>query len=282
MSSGSTMVIGLTGQTGAGKSTLSQMFADRGVAVINADLVARETMEHSNACLSDLVLEFSTEVIHPDATLNREKLAEICFSDRKKLKRLNEITFPYIIDAIVRKLEQEKQKGSEMVVLDAPTLFESGLDARCDWVVAVIADAANRLARIIARDTMTTEAAQRRVNAQNSDAFYITRADDVLHNDEGLEELKADFSDLFSKLREMAEKGDWADHRKKPAAAKSKADPVDEPAQAAAPAAAEEAAPAAAEAAPAGQEDGGKDAAATPADPGDLAELEQADDAQEG
>ena len=100
------MIIGLTGQTGAGKSTLSGMFAGRGVPVINADAVARETMEHSRACLMDLVLEFSTEVIHPDATLNREKLAEICFSDRAKLKRLNEITYPYIIAAIMRKIEE--------------------------------------------------------------------------------------------------------------------------------------------------------------------------------
>ena len=72
-----TMIIGLTGQTGAGKSTLSGMFAERSVAVINADAVARDTMEHSKSCLMDLVLAFSTEVIHPDATLNREKLAEI-------------------------------------------------------------------------------------------------------------------------------------------------------------------------------------------------------------
>ena len=80
-------VIGLTGQTGAGKSTLSEMFTQHGIPVVNADRVARETMEQSKDCLMDLVLEFSTEVIHPDATLNREKLAAICFSDKKKLRR---------------------------------------------------------------------------------------------------------------------------------------------------------------------------------------------------
>ena len=106
-----TMIIGLTGQTGAGKSTLSGMFAERSVAVINADAVARDTMEHSKSCLMDLVLAFSTEVIHPDATLNREKLAEICFSDRKKLRRLNEVTYPYIIEAIAHKIEQARARG---------------------------------------------------------------------------------------------------------------------------------------------------------------------------
>lgn len=184
------MIIGLTGQTGAGKSTLSGMFAGRGVPVINADAVARETMEHSRACLMDLVLEFSTEVIHPDATLNREKLAEICFSDRAKLKRLNEITYPYIIAAIMRKIEEISASGAPMLLLDAPTLFESGLDKKCDWIVAVTADREVRLRRIIARDVMTEEAAERRVSAQNRDGFYTSRADDILTNDGDQDELR--------------------------------------------------------------------------------------------
>ena len=73
------------------------------------------------------------------ATWN-EKLAEICFSDRKKLRRLNEVTYPYIIEAIAHKIEQARARGERMLLLDAPTLYESGLDKRCDCVVAVIAD----------------------------------------------------------------------------------------------------------------------------------------------
>lgn len=201
------MIIGLTGQTGAGKSTLSGMFAERGVPVINADAVARETMEHSRACLMDLVLEFSTEVIHPDATLNREKLAEICFSDRARLKRLNEITYPYIIDAIARKIEEISASGAPMLLLDAPTLFESGLDKKCDWIVAVIADRETRLRRIIARDAMTEEAAERRVNAQNRDEFYTFRADDILTNDGDHDELRLAFMELYGRLEKMAAEG---------------------------------------------------------------------------
>lgn len=218
-----TMVVGLTGQTGAGKSTISRMFAARGVEIIDADKVARVTMENSPSCLSDLVLEFSTEVIHPDATLNREKLAKICFSDKKKLKRLNDITFPYIFEAIVRKLEDAVDRGVPMVVLDAPTLFEAGLGKRCDRVAAVIAQLETRVARIVARDSMTDEAARRRVNAQNDDAFYTSRADYVLTNNDDLDGLRYSFDKLFVELERMATDGSY---RVKPPRK-----PLEEPAQ---------------------------------------------------
>ena len=197
---GGTTVVGLTGQTGAGKSTLSRMFADHGYEVINADAVAREAMETSSLCLSDLVLEFSTEVIHPDATLNREKLAAICFGDKSKLRRLNEITFPYIIEAIMHKLKDAEKREVPFLVLDAPTLFESGLDKECDLVVAVIAKEETRKARIIARDHMTEEAAARRIKAQNGDDFYSSRADEVLYNDEDIDSLRLAFIELCERL----------------------------------------------------------------------------------
>ncbi len=200
MNEAETMVVGLTGQTGAGKSTLSRMFAEHGYEVINADAVAREAMETSNLCLSDLVLEFSTEVIHPDATLNREKLAAMCFGDKKKLHRLNEITFPYIIEAITHKLNDAVERGVATVVLDAPTLFESGLDKKCNVVVAVIAKEELRLARIINRDSMTEEDAMRRIKAQNPDDFYISRADEVIYNDQEMNELRLAFIELCERL----------------------------------------------------------------------------------
>lgn len=210
-----TLVVGLTGQTGAGKSTLSRLFAGRGTEIIDADAVARQTTETSTECLMDLVLEFSTEVIHPDATLNREKLAAICFGNRQKLRRLNEITFPYIIEAIAHKLEEARERGVTMVLLDAPTLYESGLDARCDRVVAVLAEKETRVRRIIARDDLTEEAALRRVNAQNADAFYTDRADEIITNNEDAEALRFSFTVLYGKLEDLLRDGSFAAAREK-------------------------------------------------------------------
>lgn len=204
-----TMVVGLTGQSGAGKSSLSRMFAARGVEVIDADRVARDAIEQSANCLMDLVLEFSTEVIHPDASLNRARLAELCFGDKNKLKRLNDITFPYIIEAIVHKLENAKARRLPMVVLDAPTLFESGLNRRCDRIIAVIADRDTRIERVIARDQISREDAELRINAQNPDAFYTGRSHEVLHNDTDFAAFEAAFLALYDRLERSWEDGSY-------------------------------------------------------------------------
>ncbi|MBC8584423.1 dephospho-CoA kinase [Youxingia wuxianensis] len=209
MSEKGTMIVGLTGQTGAGKSTLSKMFSGHNVFVIDADVVARQVLEKSKGCLMDLVLEFSTDVIHPDATLNREKLAEIVFSDKAKLKRLNEITFPYIIDEIERRIEKEKYKGTPIVVLDAPTLYESGLDKNCHRVVAVIAPMELRRDRIIQRDQMTQQAAMRRINAQHDDEYYTSRADYILTNGEDIDNFRFSFIDLMNKLQASYDDGSY-------------------------------------------------------------------------
>lgn len=204
-----TMVVGLTGQSGAGKSSLSRMFAARGVEVIDADRVARDAIEQSANCLMDLVLEFSTEVIHPDASLNRARLAELCFGDKNKLKRLNDITFPYIIEAIVHKLEDAKARRLPMVVLDAPTLFESGLNRRCNRIIAVIADRDTRIERVIARDQISREDAELRINAQNPDDFYTGRSQEVLHNDADFASFETAFLALYERLERMWQDGSY-------------------------------------------------------------------------
>lgn len=107
----------------------------------------------------------------------------------------------------MRKIEEISASGAPMLLLDAPTLFESGLDKKCDWIVAVTADREVRLRRIIARDAMTEEAAERRVNAQNRDGFYTSRADDILTNDGDQDELRLAFSELYARLERLAADG---------------------------------------------------------------------------
>lgn len=201
-------IVGLTGQTGAGKTTISKFFSGRGATVLNADLIAKETMEGSIDCLADLVLEYSTEIITPDATLNRKKLAAICFSDKQKLNRLNEITYPHIIYAIRDRINQAIAYGERMLVLDAPTLYEAGLHKECDKVLAVLADEETRVRRIMERDRMTEEEARLRVKAQKKDSFYTERADYILKNDDDVEGLRLSFLDLFAQLERDAGYGE--------------------------------------------------------------------------
>ena len=194
-------VIGLTGQTGAGKSTVSALLRGRGIPVIDADEVSREVVAGGGSCLADLALAFSISILHADGTLNRRRLASMVFGDAKKLAKLNSIIFPYIREKIGEKIEALDRQGERMVLLDAPTLFESGADAICDKIVVVTAPERLRLDRIMIRDRLTDEEARKRMSAQQDDAFYTSRADYVIKNAGEESELRMRTLDVLGCLR---------------------------------------------------------------------------------
>ncbi len=185
-----TTVVGLTGQTGAGKTTVCSILKGRDVAIIDADQVARDVVDEKKQCLADLALEFSISILNVDGTLNRERLASIVFGDKTKLKKLNSIIFPYILAQIREKIDACKKAGDQLVVLDAPTLFESGADSFCDVVLSVVAPETQRLNRIVIRDRLGDAQARARMGAQHPDEFYTKRSKYVIVNDGDLEELR--------------------------------------------------------------------------------------------
>ena len=197
------MIVGLTGQTGAGKSTASAFFQEQGAAVLNADKIAKSVIQGSLSCLTDMVLAFSTEIITPDGQLDRKKLASVVFSDPEKLSKLNDITYPHIVKAIEALIEKARSKGVQMLILDAPTLYEAGLDKRCHKVVAVLAEQWVRRERIMERDNLTQEEAALRISAQKPDEFYRERADCILMNNHDVQLFRLDLMNLYSKLTSL-------------------------------------------------------------------------------
>lgn len=195
-----TVVIGLTGQSGAGKSTVGELLRRRGLEWVDADEIARQVADFQKGCLADMALEFTIDILHADGTLNRKRLAEIVFGDKAKLKRLNEIIFPYIISAIEDRIEQLRLSGAKFIVLDAPTLFESGANKFCDVIVSVLADETTRCQRIIARDQLTNAEAMARINSQHSDNYYSRRSDYVIRNDGAFDELRLNTADVLGKI----------------------------------------------------------------------------------
>lgn len=183
-------IIGLTGQTGAGKSTVCDLLRGRGYKIIDADAIARKVVEKGGQCLLDLAIEFTIEILNEDGTLNRKKLAEIAFPDREKRTRLNQITHPYILAEIRAQTEKLFKNGTTFVFLDAPTLLESGGDAMCDKVVSVVAPKKLRMERIIARDGLTEEEAKARISAQHGDTFYSCRSDYTIRNTSSMSALR--------------------------------------------------------------------------------------------
>lgn len=174
-------VIGLTGQTGAGKTTVSGALAQKGLDIINCDLLARQVTERGTPCLSALAARFDG-ILNPDGSLNRKKLGGIVFCDKVELAALDEIIYPYIKAEVQNRINKLWAGNSKGIVLDAPTLFESGADGLCDEVVAVVAPPAVRRARIMRRDGIGGAAAEARMASQRGDEFYTARSRYVLRN----------------------------------------------------------------------------------------------------
>jgi dephospho-CoA kinase len=195
-----TKIVGLTGQTGAGKTLVSTMLTERGYRVIDCDAVARQVVQKGKECLLDLTIEFGIEILQPDGTLNRQALGAAAFGDKQKLKRLGQIIYPYIKEEIFRLTEQYRSSGEAVVFFDAPTLIESGTDAYCDKIVSVIAPPEERFLRISRRDNLTAEEAERRMNAQHEDEFYTSRSDFVIRNTGDMTDLRVTVMEMLGHI----------------------------------------------------------------------------------
>ncbi|MBQ2388429.1 MAG: dephospho-CoA kinase, partial [Clostridia bacterium] len=128
-------VIGITGQTGAGKGTVAKILTKNNMAYIDCDLVARDVVEVGSKTLDKLCDAFSDSILNADGTLNRPELAKIAFSSPQSVRLLNSITHPAIIDRINETIAEMDKKGEKYIVIDAPTLLESGAADICDVII---------------------------------------------------------------------------------------------------------------------------------------------------
>lgn len=169
------MIIGVTGQTGAGKSTVCKYLAERGLPVIDADLSARRVISQPEI-IDALKSEFGGDIAENGAVV-RKTLAERAFINRDKTDALNRIMHPAIAEDMLSAAEKYEQNGEKAVIFDAPQLFESGLNRSCALTVGITADERIRLARIIARDKLTPEQAALRISAGKPDSFFESNCD---------------------------------------------------------------------------------------------------------
>ena len=188
------IVIGLTGPTGSGKSSASKIAENFGFQVIDCDKPAREATEKGTEGLKALVSVFGEDILLSDGNLNRKALANKAFKDKASTDLLNKTILPYIADLVV------KQAAGQDTLLDAPTLFESGINKICDKTVAVLADRDIRLKRIITRDNLTLKEAEIRINAGKDEKFFKENADYVLYNNDDENAFLKRFSDILKEI----------------------------------------------------------------------------------
>ena len=194
------IIIGLTGPTGAGKSTVAEALREKGCFVIDADEYARRVMAPGSPVLGQLAACFGGDILSPaDGSLIRPLLAKRAFSSPENTKKLNDITHPAITREIFDTVRAAAEKGFDICVIDAAALRESGIMERCDAVVAVTAPLAVRLHRILSRDDISLEAAMQRINAQKNEEYYSDKADMIIVND-STESLEAGLLTLKSEI----------------------------------------------------------------------------------
>lgn len=193
------IVFGITGGTGAGKSSASDIFRSEGIYVIDADKTARTVVEPGKPCLKELCNYFGSEIIDENGVLLRRRLADIAFSDSEKHKMLNAITHKYIHDEIKDELERV---NPNIAAIDAAVLIGSGIEAMCRFIVSVIADDDVRIRRIISRDSISEQQALTRLKAQPDKDFYIRNSKYIIQNNGSLTELDKNVKEVLKKIRE--------------------------------------------------------------------------------
>lgn len=174
------IIIGLTGMSGAGKSTVCEVFRGRGFSVVDCDVIARRAAEIPEFLeeISERFSECSDQMLNPDGSLNRPEVARLIYSDENARDRYQRIIFPYIIYNVI----QEIYKLGGLVLLDAPTLFESKLDMICAKIVSVCAAESVCAYRIAVRDNISHGDAMKRISAQHNADFFYERSDYFITN----------------------------------------------------------------------------------------------------
>lgn len=195
------VLIGLTGGIGSGKSTVSQLLAERGAVVIDADAITRELQSPGRPVFAAMVERFGPGIVAPDGSLDRQAVADIVFRDADALADLGALVHPAVGAEIARRLE-EVTGTDQVVVLDIPLLVESGRD---DLAALVVVDVDPEVAvqRLVAHRGMQEADARARMAHQASREDRLAKADLVVDNSGSLDDLAAEVADLWARLERL-------------------------------------------------------------------------------
>ena len=183
-------IIGITGSSGSGKSTISKLISKNYEAkIIDADKIAKEMTKNNGEYLQAIRQAFGNDVIKNNE-LDRKKLADIVFLNRAEKEKLDGLTFEYVVEEIKKELETNQNLDYQYIILDVPLLFESKLDKLCDYTIGVIAPKTEKIKRICKRDKLSKEKALQRLNSQPNDEFFTKNCNTVINNENKEETIK--------------------------------------------------------------------------------------------
>lgn len=194
-------VIGLTGGIASGKTTVSDYLKERGYTVLDADAYSRKTTAKGGPAIPAIIEAFGEDIVDADGELDRKKLGSIIFNDAGKRRELNAIVHPLIRDMMNADEAEFIKKGH--VFLDIPLLFENGLNERCDLVVTVFVDRDTQIRRLTARNDLTIEEAEARINSQMPLTEKVERSEYRLDNNGSVEKLYEQIDKFTEELESL-------------------------------------------------------------------------------
>lgn len=176
------LVVGLTGRSGSGKTTVSKYYAGKGFPVVDGDAVSRLVTVKGSACLDELVAAFGDSILCEDGSLNRKRLGEIVFGSAEKNEELVGITHPYILRYFQEQAQVAKANGARLMFLDGAMIVGGPTQVMCDKIIVVTSEEKLAISRIILRDGISKTAANLRLAAQLDDATLRAAADYLIEN----------------------------------------------------------------------------------------------------
>lgn len=192
--------LGLTGGIATGKSTVSQMFKDKNIPVVDTDKIARDLLEKGTDTYQEILSVFGKEILHTDQTINRKKLASIIFPNAQKREKLNSIVHPKVRDIVDEEIQKHIALSTKVIVIDVPLLFETQYDEIVDKTIVVYTTKKEQIKRLMTRDNIDKEYAQMKINAQMSLSDKVDRADYVVNNSYSILNTKKDFNKILKDL----------------------------------------------------------------------------------
>ena len=193
-----TLVIGLTGGIASGKSTVSQMIKEKGIQVVDADVIAKEAVSKGSAALHQIVQTFGEEVLLPNGELDRQQLGAIIFSDEEKRKKLNAIVHPEVRKEMLEQRDEGVSNNETFVVLDIPLLFESKLEGLVDRIIVVYTTPELQLSRLMNRNDLSEEEALNRIHSQQPLEEKCQKADRVIENTKDLAFIRKQLENILN------------------------------------------------------------------------------------
>lgn len=195
-----TIVVGLTGGIASGKSTVSAIFREMNIPVIDADQIAKEVVQNGRVAYSKIVEAFGKEILQEDLEINRAALGQIIFHNEQERQKLNSIVHPEVRSEMLKQKEQLIAEQYQLVVLDIPLLFESKLTYLVDQVIVVHVNELVQLERLQKRNNLSKEDALARIKSQLSLTEKAKMADFIIDNNGSIDETKEQVIKLVSKL----------------------------------------------------------------------------------